>query len=409
MKRLLRVILIISTGCAAGPGQTHWVSAYYAGWAQWNAAPVDIPQIDFSCATHWIFFTMVPAESGTFDGTASGMDTARLRQFAAAAHAAGRKAIIGTGGWGADYTGAVSNAAISINDLTGLMQTYDYDGIDIDWEPVPSGQYANFTSWVKDLKTAMQRVKSGAVLTAAAMGFDRALVNNQKYFDQINLMTYDMAGPYPGWVSWHNAPIYDGGNRFPSTGELLPSIDGSVNRYLNAGVPASKLGFGIAFYGYIWNGVTAPLQSNFGTIQNTVPYSQITKTYGGLPLQWDTGAQAAYYAAPHQFVSYDADTTIGVKAGYMKAKGLGGVILYEVAAGYRDDLPAGHKDRLLKKVKQAFIGGALLPSDSIPPRVTITTSWELPFLPAGGEWRLDGQFGRTKLLRSAVTIIGPDR
>ena len=372
MKKLLLLAMIIGIGTSSGTSQTHWVSMYYAGWAKWNATPVDIPQIDFTCATHWIFFTMGPTSSGSFDGTGSGIDSTRMRQFVTAVHGAGKKAIIGTGGAGADYTGVVTNRTTSINFLVNLMKTYGYDGVDIDWEPVPSAQYANFATWVHDLKTAMLAVNSQAILTVAALGFDQAIVNNQQYFEQVNLMTYDMSGPWQGWVSWHNSALYNGGNRFPSTGGLVPSTDGTLSQYLTAGVPAAKLGFGIEFYGYIWNGVTGPMQSGFGTVQNTVPYSTIMDTYGTLPLKWDTGAQVAYYSAPNQFVSFDAETTMTVKADYMRAKGLGGIIVYEIAAGYRNNLPAGYKDHLAQTVKAAFLGGGPPPSDSIPPVVKVT-------------------------------------
>ena len=372
MRRSAFLFLMILAGVTFASAQTHWVTAYYAAWAKWNSTPVDVPQIDFTCATHWVLFTMPPTSSGTFDGTGSGIDTARMRQFVNAVHGAGKKAIIGTGGWGSDYTGVVTNSTTSVNFLINLMRTYGYDGVDIDWEPVPSAQYANFAAWVKALKTAMLAVNPQAVLTQAALGYDQALVNNQQYLDQINLMTYDMSGPWPGWVSWHNSAIFDGGNRFPSTGGLLPSIDASITSYTTAGVPASKLGFGIEFYGYIWNGVTGPMQSGFGTVQNTVPYAQIMDAYAGLPLKWDAAAQAAYYSPPNQFVSFDADTTMGVKANYMRAKGIGGVIVYEVAAAYRNNMPAGFKDQLLQTVKHAFMGGAPPPSDSIPPVVKIT-------------------------------------
>ena len=62
-------------------------------------------------------------------------------------------------------------------------------------------------------------------------------------------MTYDMAGTWPGWVTWFNSPIYDGGYRFPSTGGLIPSTDGMVNNFITAGVAPAKLAVGIAFYG----------------------------------------------------------------------------------------------------------------------------------------------------------------
>ena len=370
MNRLANLLFILLVGqVAVFAGSTNWVTAYYAGWAKWNASPVDIPHIDFSCATHWVLFTLGPTPSGTFDGTSSGIDPTRHGQFVNAVHAAGKKAIIGTGGWGADYKGAVANRAASINFLINLMQTFNYDGIDIDWEPVPSAQYSNFDAWIRGLKAAMKAVKSDAILTAASFSYDQAIVNNQEYFDQINLMTYDMSGPWPKWVSWHNSAIYDAGNRFPLTGGLVPSIDASVNSYTKAGVPASKIGFGIEFYGYIWDNVTGPMQSDFGNVRNTVPYAEIMEKYSALPLKWDVGAQAAYYSASNQFVSFDAETTLTVKARYMKSKGLGGVIVYEVAAAYRPSFPAGYRDRLLQSVRHAFMGGPAPPTDSSPPMI----------------------------------------
>ena len=369
LKRAQQLLLLLALSAGICSAQSHWVTAYYAGWAKWNATPVDIPQIDFTCATHWVLFEMNPTVTGTFDGTNSGIDSTRLRQFAAAVHAAGKKAIIGTGGWGSDYTGAVTNPAASVGFLTNIMKSYGFDGVDIDWEPVPAAQYANFASWVQQLKTAMLAINPQACLTAAGLGFDQGLVNNKQYLDQINMMTYDMSGPWPGWVSWHNSATFDGGNKFPSTGSAMPSIDASANAYLAAGLPAAKLGFGIEFYGYVWNGVNGPMQSGFGTVQNTVSYAQIMDTYGNLPLQWDAGAQASYYSAGNQFVSFDAETTMAVKAAYMKSKGLGGVIVYEVAAGYRANLPAGSRDRLLQALKQTFEVASA--PDSILPVVKI--------------------------------------
>src|SRR5205807_4635839 len=81
----------------------------------------------------------------------------------------------------------------------------------------------------------------------------------QSQFDQINLMTYALSGPWPGWVTWFNSPIYDGGYRFPSTGGPVPSTDGMLASFLSAGVAASKLGIGIDFYGELWTGGSGTL------------------------------------------------------------------------------------------------------------------------------------------------------
>jgi chitinase len=348
--------------------QSNWVTAYYASWAKWNNVPVNVEHIDFSAATHWVLFTIGGSESdGSFD--LGQVEPEQIRDFVAASHAAGKKAILGTGGWGSNYSSAVNNRASSIQSLMSLINTYGFDGVDIDWEPVPGNLASAFISWMRDLKAAL----GSRELLCAAFSYDQAVVDASPHIDQVNLMTYDMSGPWPGWVSWHNSPIYNGGNRFPSSGGFVPSIDGVVQRYIDAGVPASKLGFGIEFYGYIWNNVTGPMQDGFGTVSHTVPYAEIMDRYAYLPLQWDDGAKAAYYSASNQFISFEPETTMHVKADYMRQRGLGGVIIYEVAAGYRGSQPVGYRDILLQTVKQAFLGGPPPPPDSVAPTVEIVS------------------------------------
>lgn len=55
-------------------------------------------------------------------------------------------------------------------------------------------------------------------------------------------MTYDLSGPWPGWVTWHNSPLFHGGQTFPSTGAPLPSIDAMVDAFVAGGVPVQAGG-----------------------------------------------------------------------------------------------------------------------------------------------------------------------
>ena len=188
----------------------------------------------------------------------------------------------------------------------------------------------------------------------------------QSQFDQINLMTYDLSGPYPGWVTWFNAPIYDGGLTFPSTGGLVPSTAGMVNSMTAAGVPAAKLGIGIAFYGWIWSGgtgtttggATSPRQS-WTTAPSTTQqsYNTIISTYYQSNLySWDSLAQSAYLSLNNsgssndKFISYDDQRTCQSKVSYARNRHLGGVMIWELA----QDHQAGQPDPLLQSIKQAL-------------------------------------------------------
>jgi chitinase len=361
--------------------KTRWVSAYYAAWSQYNKYPLQPSMIDYGAFTHLMHFAVIPTGGPNFDGTVNGMTPDNIQQTVQYTHAAGKKIILTIGGWGANFTSAISptNRAQFITNLINYMQTYGYDGLDIDWEPVTDA--ANFKIFIPQLKSAMLAANPNWVLTAAAYNFDPAIVENAQYFDQINLMTYDMSGPWPGWVVWHNSPIYNGGQTFPSTGGLLPATDDSINRYINAGVPKQKLGIGIDFYGYYWNGVNQPLQdiSTVTSYRGNVPYSEIMDTYPTMPRSWDNTAQSSYIKIDNSgttndmFVSIDDENTISAKFNYIKTKDVGGLIIWELGGGYRGNMPQGQRDPLLQAVKTAFLDLPPPVLDSIIPTATITS------------------------------------
>jgi len=194
----------------------------------------------------------------------------------------------------------------------------------------------------------------------------------QNQFDQINIMTYDLSGPYPGWVTWFNSPIYDGGYRFPSTGGLVPSVDGAVGNFITNGVSPAKLGIGIAFYGYIWlggggtstGGVTQPRQSwtNAPTVSQPSYTTIMTGYYQSNLYHWDTSAQAAYLSitnaspANDMFISYDDQRTCQSKVSYARNHGLGGMMIWELA----QDHQTGQPDPLLQALKQALATPGLI-------------------------------------------------
>jgi GH18 family chitinase len=189
----------------------------------------------------------------------------------------------------------------------------------------------------------------------------------QTQFDQINIMTYDLSGPYEGWVSWFNSPIYDGGYRFPSTGGLVPSVDGAVNNFIVNGVAPGKLGIGLPFYGYIWTGgpgVTGPRQSwptNSVPTVSTPTYATIMNSYyQSKNYHWDTNAQAAYLAITNSpastddFISYDDQHTAQAKVSYARNQGLGGIMIWELSEDYFPTLPVGQRTPLVQTIKQSL-------------------------------------------------------
>jgi chitinase len=329
--------------------------------------------IDFAALTHIIHFSLVANSDGTLNSSVNGVTSANSSDIVSHAHAAGKKVLVCVGGAGSQvgFQGATSSANRGrfITNLVNLMSARGYDGIDIDWEPLDAGDANQFTNFVSGLRTALNASNPRPLLTAAIASPPTPatlIASVQSQFDQINLMTYDLSGAYPGWVTWFNAPIYDGGYKFPSTGGLVPSADGMVNSVTSSGVPAGKLGIGIAFYGWIWSGGTgtstggaALPRQGWTTAPSTTQqsYNTIISTYYQSNLYlWDTEAQAAYLSIDNsgssndKFISYDDTRTCQSKVSYARNRHLGGVMIWELA----QDHHAGQPDPLLQSIKQAL-------------------------------------------------------
>lgn len=348
------------------------VTAYYPGYRQHYLSPTNI---DFSAVSHIIHFSVMPNSDGTLNTGANGLTPSYSTNLVARTHAAGRKALVCVGGAGSQtgFRGATTpaNLATFISNLTNFMATYHYDGVDLDWEPLDASDTAQFTNLVNSLRTALNGFDPRPLLTVATASQAALFANLQSLFDQINLMTYDMAGTWPGWVTWFNSPIYDGGYRFPSTGGLIPSTDGMVNDFIAAGVAPAKLAIGIAFYGVVWAGGTGtatggaalPRQTwTTAPVTTAIAYFDLIPTYFQSNLyHWDTSAQAAYLSLDNtgsgndKFISYDDEHACQAKVSYARNQGLGGVMIWELGQGYRPSQPSGQRDPLLQAVKQAVL------------------------------------------------------
>ncbi len=379
MKRIAAVTLVLSLTCCRLFAQSSpWVSAYYAGWMQSYLPP---SAIDYGAVTHIIHFSISPTSGGNISGTGNGITPSSSAAIVQAAHAAGKKVLITCGGWGDDQ-GFVTNTNASnrttfVKNLVGFVIAHGYDGLDIDWEPITSA--SQFKLFIPELRAALDAARPGLLLTIALMGGDpSAVVPVSSAFDQINIMTYDMSGAWQGWVVWHNAPVYNGGRIFPGTNSFVPSANADVDQFVAAGIPKGKLGIGADYYGYVWSGVTQPGQTWSSTpdVTANVPYYELMNTYGANPVQWDSSAQAAYISVTSgsgKFISLDNERTMFAKAEYVRTKGIGGIIIWELGGGYRATAPAGQRDRLLQAVKQAFFGSGPPPSaDSVAPVVAFS-------------------------------------
>ena len=368
---------------SSDPPKDIWVTGYYAGWMQaWeNYGLLPAEEIDYSALTHIIHFGLVPRSNGAIDSLANSMTEVNSRELVSRAHAAGIKALICIGGWGTDAGFRVATSPLNlhsfIDKLVGFMQRRGYDGIDIDWEYLNGSDAIQYSLFIKALRAKLDAISPRPLLTAAAAWQPSILAPLAAEFDQINIMTYDLSGAWPGWVAWHNSPIYDGGFVFPSTLRPVPSTDGMVGNFKIAGIPSHKLGIGIDFYGYVWSGgagtpaggVTEPRQSWLFPpfVRPNVPFYRIYEDYYRAEFyRWDSLAQAPYLSIDEagsendRFVSFCDEISSEKKIAYARDNGLGGVFIWELGGGYLSE-GHSHRDRLLQAVKNASRGITLPP------------------------------------------------
>ena len=361
----------VLVGSDVGPAavKPRWVTGFYVGYM---ASAYPPSAIDFSSLTHVTVFSVLPQETGKLDTTlfTDGLNGPKIaREVAARAHAAGRTAILAIGGAGteAGFKGATSPQHLSafVRSVVDLTVEWGFDGVDIDWEPLPEADYPIVLTLITKLKAA----RPGLVITtdlgfrsrnfrlsAADASFYRQL---SAIVDQMNMMTYGMADNWDGWVVWHSSALSGDGPDHPT------SVHASVRDYVAAGVPAAKLGMGIAFYGACWSApTTAPLQTPLGShvvaSDHEIGFAALKNLYYRKDrYHFDATAQVPYlsFAVPTgpkkcTFISYEDEASIAAKGQYAAAAGLGGTIVWQLNEGYAIGAP--DPSSLLHAVGRAF-------------------------------------------------------
>ncbi len=262
------------------------------------------------------------------------------------------KILLSVGGWGAD---GFSAAAATINgrkktarSAAEILSSYDFDGIDLDWEYPCYGvagirfspnDKITFTLLLKEIRETLEeqgiRDNKKYLLTIAA-GADQYYIDGtqmheaEKYLDFVSLMTYDMRGGFQTLTGHHT-------NLFASTGDLFRiSTDASVRIFVNAGVPRDKLLIGAAFYSRLWRNVpnvnNGLHQISAGVGGYGPEYYQLAADYidkNGYVRYWDDEAKAPYLFNGQDFISYDDEISLKHKCTYVKHNGLAGIMYFE--------------------------------------------------------------------------------
>lgn len=290
------------------------------------------------------------------------------------------KTLISVGGW--TWSARFSDVALSedsrrifAESCVEFIRTYNFDGVDVDWEyPVEGGlpgnttrpeDGVNYTLLLQELRSQLEVAgevdgREYLLTIASPAGFDKMrhleLAALSDVLDFINIMTYDFRGAWDMTATSHHSPLY-ANPADPGNAEIVEKYNTSwaVGEMLAEGVAPEKLVLGIPFYSRAWGGVADP-NGNGGLYQpaSIVPpgtwddwssgatgmndFTEIEAMLagGGYTRYWDDVAKAPYAYNPNahggHFVSYEDAESLGLKLDFVQGLGLGGVMIWEITA-----------------------------------------------------------------------------
>lgn len=262
------------------------------------------------------------------------------------------KVILSIGGWGAD---GFSQAAKTkegretfANTAMQIVEKWDFDGMDIDWEYPCSDQAGiaygpedkeNYTLLLKELRNILdnsEKKNNKKYLLTSAVGGEQYFIDGTQMdkvaeiLDYVNLMTYDLRGGFTD-ITGHHASLG------PQTGdEKGPCSIKTVEMFHKAGVPYEKMVLGAAFYGRMWSGVSSTENNGLGQKAATkgVGYVDLDLQdenaikLNGYTRYFDEKAKAPFLFNGENFISYEDKVSIKAKCDYVKEKGLAGMMYW---------------------------------------------------------------------------------
>ncbi|MEV0899295.1 glycoside hydrolase family 18 protein [Actinoplanes sp. NPDC049802] len=283
------------------------------------------------------------------------------------------KALISLGGWsGSKYfsdaalTDASRKKLVSScldlwikGNLTGLPEGVAagvFDGIDLDWEwPGSSGEVGNvirpedkqnFTLLAAEFRAQLDRLaradRKKYLLTAfvpaapakITAGFEVSKIF--RYLDFATVQGYDFHG------TWEPVTNQQSALRVPAGAPDDPdfSVENTINAWIAGGAPKRKLVLGVPYYSQGWTGVTGTGNGLFQPAAGPAPGvfangTEDWKTLKKLPAQGftvhrDLRNGHAWLFDGNTFWTYDDPAVMLQKTLYIRARGLGGAMMWSL-------------------------------------------------------------------------------
>jgi GH18 family chitinase len=236
----------------------------------------------------------------------------QLREGVAHLQARGSKVLVSVAGgvipqcsgdW-AELLSPSKRSAI-VKNLIALVDEADLDGLDIDLEGIlltKIDKAGDFTPFIAELSAELRR--RGKLLTCATASYEGGMIPKEsiRYFDLVNIMSYDAIGP-----SWGSAGAEH---------STLENAQRDLALWREQGVPKERLVLGVPFYGY-----------GFGGFQANWTYGDIVSAYGRGAERFDLIGKAC---AGCSYITFNSPATIRNKAA-LATRQAAGIMVWEIA------------------------------------------------------------------------------
>jgi spore germination protein YaaH/flagellar hook assembly protein FlgD len=373
---------LLAAGTLAAPvggGLRREVFGFLPYWEMTDAST----RLDYSVLSTIAYFGvqagsdghLVRQRSGTAEVGWAGWSSSAMTRIIGAAHAGGTRVVLTVQrfAWTSSDVSATTALLSSstrrqslATEIAAAVRDRGADGVNLDFEPIPSGQGANFVAFVRQVRAALDAQAPGYQLTFDATGwignYDIARLTADGAADAVVIMAYDYrtsGAASAGSVSPLIGPTYD--------------LTDTVAAYL-ARTSASKVILGVPYYGRAWSttssvvhAATRPGSATYG-YSSSVAYGTAVGVAAANGRRWDATEASPWSAYRWQYCAtcpttwrqlyYDDAQSLGLKYDLVNARGLRGAGIW--ALGYE-----GTRPELYATLSAKFV------DDATPPRAGI--------------------------------------
>jgi chitinase len=303
------------------------------------------PKLNYTLYTHLCHAFLVADE----DGTPRSSRNVPSRTLTTEAHRAGVKVLLSLGGWGWDrqFAAIVSRPESEdryVKAVLDLVDTSDYDGIDLDWEyPDTAQEVEGFNRLVRRFRKGIDAIgkRKGRpmVQTMAASSNAGTLRWLSKEvlletMDWIHVMTYDFAGPWTDHAG-HHSPLFASSKQPGGQGRSTAATMSYLVK--ERGLPPDRLAVGIPLYGRGF-AVAEPYAStkdakNKGGRPPGGDYRRLeTLRQQGWKRVWDDETKNPWLIAPDHtaVIGYDDAESVALKTRWAIDNNFRGVFFWQV-------------------------------------------------------------------------------